>query len=393
MSAPFNPKAKDWVEGRKNWREDLEALSLKKQPIVWLHAASLGEMEQGVPVLKALREKLSDHQFVISFFSPSGYKNFKDRELADAIVYLPLDLPKNAHDFVKILNPDLAIFIKYEIWPNFLQALKKQKVKTLLAPAVFRANQVYFKPYGEFFRSALEAFDSILVQDLDSLKLINKIGLRADICGDSRFDQALEIKNSEYQVAGLNEWISNQLCLITGSSWPKEEALLVELLKQKPHLKLIIAPHEVESDNIQRIHDLFHVFGVNRFSESTWLSQNQVLIIDNIGQLKKLYRYSDLVLVGGGFGVSVHSTVEPSVYEVPIAFGPNHQKFVETKEMLAQGLAFEIQNSSDLNAFIEKFESKTSREAFKAKMQEYLNSKAGAAKKISENAFKLLGYA
>jgi len=360
---------------------------------VWLHAASLGEMEQGVPVLKALREKLSDHQFVISFFSPSGYNNFKDRELADAIVYLPLDLPKNARDFVKILKPDLAIFIKYEIWPNFLKALKKQKVKTLLAPAVFRANQIYFKPYGGFFRSALKAFDSILVQDLDSLKLINKIGLRADICGDSRFDQALEIKNSDYQVAGLNEWISNQLCLITGSSWPKEEALLVELLKQKPHLKLIIAPHEVESDNIQRVHDLFHDFGVNRFSESTWKDQNQVLIIDNIGQLKKLYRYGDLVLVGGGFGVSVHSTVEPSVYQVPIAFGPNHKKFVETKEMIAKGLAFEINNSAELSSFVEGFENKGEREAFKPKMQQYLDTKVGAAKKISEAALKHLAHA
>lgn len=386
----FNTKAKDWLKGRDDWRKEVKNLALKNGKRVWLHAASLGEMEQGIPILKSLRKDLPEHQFIISFFSPSGYQNFKERDLADAILYMPLDTPRNAADFVSLLQPDLALFIKYEIWPNHLKALEQSGVKTILAPAVFRDSQIYFKPYGRFFRKALTRFDDILVQDQWSFDLLEKIEIHSSICGDSRFDQALQIKSLPYSVEELPRWIDQKVCLIAGSSWPKEEELLKDLLTRQKELKLIIAPHEVGEENIQRIEGQFKIFGVDRFSTRNWDTQNQVLIIDNIGQLKKLYRYADLAFIGGGFGVSVHSTVEPTIYEIPVAFGPNYHKFVETKEMIAQGLAFEIENSADLNAFVNRFSKKEEQLQFKPEMARYLERKIGAANKIRRVALKLL---
>ena len=390
VASLFNVKAKDWVLGRENWRQALKDLNLQEGPRIWIHAASLGEMEQGLPILMALKNQSPNHRFVLSFFSPSGYQNFKERELADAIVYLPLDSPRNARDFIELLSPDLAIFIKYEIWPNLLQELKSQGVKTLLAPAVFRSNQIYFKVYGGFFRKALKNFDTILVQDQQSLNLIQEIGHNANVCGDSRFDRAMEIKNSPYQVEGLKDWISEDLCLVVGSSWTKEENLINEILAFQKNLKVILAPHQIEKSNIQRIVDLLNSHGVSIFSDKSWQSNNKVLIIDNIGQLKKLYRFADLAFIGGGFGAGVHSTVEAAVYEIPLSFGPNHLKFVETKEMIAEGLAYEIRESQDLSQFIQRFQNDSDRKAFSESMAEYLSMKTGATKKIAEAALKLL---
>lgn len=392
LASLFNSKAKDWIQGRENWRKTLAKLPLKEGKRIWLHAASLGEMEQGIPVLKALRKELPDYQFIISFFSPSGYQNFKDRDLVEAIIYMPLDTPKNATDFVSLLQPDLALFIKYEIWPNHLKALSKSGVKTLLAPAVFRSSQIYFKPYGGFFRKALQQFDAILVQDQMSHDLLKKIEIKNSICGDSRFDQALQVKSLAYAVEELPNWINQQLCLIAGSSWPKEEELLKDLLTRQRELKVIVAPHEVAEENIQRIEGLFKEFGVSRFSMKHWGPNHQVLIIDNIGQLKKLYRYADLAFIGGGFGVSVHSTVEPAVYEIPIAFGPKHQKFIETREMLELGLAQEIRNLHYLEGFIDDYHLEAKRLSFKPKMKSYLKAKIGASEKISQTALSFLNH-
>ncbi len=382
--AIFNNKAQLWLIGRKKWRSELSQLNLDEGQLLWIHSASLGEIEQGVPVIKNLRNKRPDLKVVISFFSPSGYLNFKQRELADAIIYLPLDLPKNAKDFLQLLQPDLALFLKYEIWPNFLSELKKKGIPTVLAPAVFRDDQIYFKPYGGYFRRALEHFQNILVQDQKSLELLKIIGISADICGDSRFDQAQKIKESPFELNGLDEWIDQKLCLVAGSSWPKEEELLVRLLKGNKALKLILAPHEVEPKNISRLSKEFEDFGLNLFSESAWSAKNQVLIVDNIGQLKMLYRFADLALIGGGFGQSVHSTVEPAIYEIPIAFGPNHKKFVETKEMVQQELAFEIHHFQDLDNYIKRFNPQEARAEFKPRMHQYLKQKTGAADKISK---------
>ena len=392
LAAVLKPKAKDWIRGRENWQTNLSKLPLKQGKRIWLHAASLGEMEQGVPVLRKLKETLPDHQFIISFFSPSGYHNFKERDLADTILYMPLDTPQNAADFVSLLQPDLALFIKYEIWPNHLKALSKSGVKTMLAPAVFRDSQIYFKPYGGFFRKALKQFDAILVQDQMSHDLLDKIGVKSSVCGDSRFDQALQVKSLAYAIEELPNWINQQLCLIAGSSWPKEEELLKDLLARQRTLKVIVAPHEVAADNIQRIEGLFKEFGVSRFSTKNWDPDHRVLIIDNIGQLKKLYRYADLAFIGGGFGVSVHSTVEPAVYEIPIAFGPKHQKFIETREMLELGLAHEIENLHDLEGFIDDYHLEAKRLRFKPKMKSYLKAKIGASEKISQAVLSFLNH-
>lgn len=390
LAAPFNEKAKNWVEGRKNWRDDLKQYRFKDAPKLWFHAASLGELEQGIPVIKLLKEKNPKFQIIISFFSPSGYLNFKDQELAEAVVYLPLDTRANARDFLEILKPDLAVFLKYEVWPNFLAELKKRGIPTVLAPAVFRPKQIYFKPYGHFFQKALKDFSAILVQDESSQSLLQSLGISGSICGDSRFDQALKVKNSAYQAEGLDTWIDGKLCLVAGSSWPKEESLLEELLVKKSELKLILAPHQVDEKNIQRLLNQFQRFGVNRFSEKQWSAGNQVLIIDNIGHLKKLYRYGQLAFIGGGFGVSVHSTVEPSVYGIPLGFGPNYHKFIEAREMVAQELAFEIQNFTDLNAFVDRFKATSDQASFKPRMESYLNQKVGAAEKITASILKLL---
>lgn len=352
-----------------------------------MHASSLGEMEQGLPILKQLRKRLPQHQIILSFFSPSGYENFQDRELCDYVCYLPIDLPREAEDFAEILQADLALFIKYDIWPNILKALSKQKTKLFLAPALFRKNQIYFRNYaGSFFKNSLKRFDQIHVQDQISLDLLRDFGHPAVFaCGDSRFDRALENTRKAYPLQ-LNQSLQPGPCLVAGSTWPQEEKLIKDLIKDRDELSLIIAPHDVSQKNIERLGSTFSEFGLLKLSE---IEEKQkpvrIILVDSIGNLKYLYRFANIVLIGGGFGKGVHSTIEAAVYYKPILFGPNHNKFIETNELLELGLALEIPSTSQkLLPLVSQQLGKCNERNFQASYSNYISSKLGAANKIAE---------
>jgi 3-deoxy-D-manno-octulosonic-acid transferase len=392
IAALFSDKARDFISGRRNWKEKYRAIQNDPLPKIWLHAASLGEMEQGVPILKKLREALPNHQVIISFFSPSGYLNFKQRELAEYIIYLPLDLPQNAKRFVDLIKPELAIFIKYEIWPNYLKALEKKQIPTILAPAVFRPKQIYFRPYvSSFFVPILKGISRILVQNEESQKLLLQHEIdQVEVCGDSRFDQAIANSQEHYDGQKIQEFIGDQLCLVVGSSWAAEERFLEKIIPAFPALKVILAPHDVSTNNIRRVENNLQQFGLSKFSDHEWQSQNSILLIDNIGHLKKLYRFAHIALIGGGYGAGLHSTVEAIVYGIPVSFGPKHHKFIEVAEYLKYDIGFELSHANDLNSILRKLEDPHFRIVLGTKIDHYLRTKTGAAEKISAEVIRLL---
>ncbi len=378
-------KAQKWINGRRDWRNKLKKTVDPGKAKILVHAASLGEMEQGLPIIKRLREEYPDHQLILSFFSPSGYEHFQDREYCDAVIYLPEDSASNARDFAEILQADLALFIKYEIWPNLIRELKEKNCRLILAPANFRSDQVYFRfPQKNWLSQSLKLFDEILVQNQKSLSLVRGIGIKqVSICGDSRFERSMENKDTTFRSQTIENFIKPELkCLIAGSSWPREEEICLKLLRDYPKTQIILAPHNVDENNIKRIAKLFIEFKPIRLSSNDNLTESRLLIVDGIGKLKYIYRYGDLAFIGGGFGKSVHSTVEAAVYQLPIFFGPNHKKFPETIEMQDLGFAISIANYKEARRATEKLLEQGESIEFSDRYKEYLSSKKGATETI-----------
>ncbi len=379
-----NTKAQKWLKGRKNWQLKVAQVGHEHPQSLWVHAASLGEIEQGLPIIQEWKKQHPSQKIVVSFFSPSGYENFQYQDQVDEVLYLPLDTPQNAFKFVKLLKPKIALFIKYEIWVNYFEALANSQIPMVLAPAVFRPSQIYFSSWsGSFFIRSLQQIKAILVQDISSLEVLKKKGLsNTEICGDTRFDRVLQLTHSPFDTSRLEEFINQQFCLVAGSSWPKEEAMLEELLKSPGNLKVIIAPHLVDQDNIERLSQNFDSFGVSLYTDEHWHKQNKVLIINTMGDLNKIYRVGSMALVGGGFGESVHSTVEPLCYGLPVCFGPNHKRFIEPSEMLKRKIGFEIKSSNDLKTLIASLQDKSKLQEIREKIDGYVSEKSGATQII-----------
>lgn len=394
LAALRSDKAQQWLKGRKNWRYEAQRIRQSDQACILLHAASLGELEQGIPILKALRKSHPQHQIIVSFFSPSGYQHFEPGPLCDGKIYLPLDRKKDAKDFAAILQPELSLFIKYEVWPNLIEALKEVGSKLVLAPAIFREHQIYFRNIrGNIFLKALQQFDHIAVQDTFSLKLLAKQGLRqTSICGDSRFDRAWENKLQKYSGPDLSGFKEQaDYCLIAGSCWPPEEKLVEQLLSEKPKFRLILAPHDVSAANLKRLTEQFEKFGLLKLSEATPANTNsgRVILVDGIGQLKYLYRFADLALIGGGFGKGLHNSIEAAVYQIPLLFGPKNQKFPEAREMKDLGIARDVPSYESFKSAIDFFKSKNQNE-LKANIGNYVKARQGAALKIVHEIERLL---
>lgn len=394
IAALRNKKARDWLRGRKNWGEKLtrQLSELPEGQRVWLHAASLGEMEMALPLLRELKQSRPDYHFIISFFSPSGFQHYQ-AGARESITYLPLDQPKNAEQFIAICRPQLAIFVKYEIWPFFLRALAKHKIPSLLISARFRPGQIYFKPaFRSFFKPALDAFAMILTQDDGSLKLLRQQGLKnAVIAGDSRYDQVVALKNQEYDHSpALEKFSEKNFTIVGGSSWPPEEKILRDFMHQQSEVKLILAPHQVDEANIRRLVDEFKAFGCVRFSDDHWPSAARVLIIDNIGHLKYLYRFGDLALIGGGMGPGVHSVLEAAAYGLPVAFGPRHRKFSEPGQLIEEGFAREIELTKDFVEYYRELRNADKFQKLKPKIASFVAAKAGATQKSLEQCLKFL---
>lgn len=353
IAALANEKAKRWIWGRKNWQKHLKLAltAAENRKRILFHCASLGEFEQARPVVEAFRKTHPDWFIVISFFSPSGYEIRRNYTNADFICYLPLDTPSNAHRFASLLKADIAVFVKYEFWYNILSALKNSGTKLVLIAGRFRHTHIFFTTYGSWFGAQLKQFDSFHVQDEKSASLLNSIGITSTkVSGDPRFDRVAQNTENLEKIEVLEAWLSGRECVVAGSTWEPDENVL---LPWKCKYALIIAPHEITEAGLKRIESRA---GRNcvRYSEllENLELKSDVLIIDNIGMLMRIYAYASWAWVGGGFGSGLHNILEPAAFGVPVFFGPEHAKFPEAEALIEAGGGFAIGSKIELNELI-----------------------------------------
>lgn len=384
----FNLKAKKWVLGRKNWESKVPPKFLNTKN-AWFHFASLGEFEQGKPFLEKFISTYPDFKIVLTFFSPSGYDIKKETPLAHLVLYLPLDTKANATKFIAAINPNIVFVTKYEFWYHFFIELKKQKIALYMVSAIFRANQIFFKPYGSLHRKILSCVSHFFVQNQLSVSLLNSINVTNVSCvGDTRFDAVINTLNNLKSFKIVDDFCNSKPILVAGSTWLKDEILLSKLLAVFPDYKLIIAPHEIGESRILEIKKLF--LKTVRYSEisdnkiiTSGLDNYQTLIIDNIGMLSSLYQYAKIGYIGGGFGAGIHNTLEAAAFGVPLLFGPNYNKFTEAKDLIKINAAFSIANENEL---IMAFKKLASDNTFCAtagnKAKVYVQRHIGASQKI-----------
>lgn len=346
----WDPKARKWVKGRKDWQSPLRKAFRPEDRVIWFHCASLGEFEQGRPVMEALKERCPEHKVLITFFSPSGYEKRKEYKGADHVMYLPLDTARNARKMVKGLSLDMVIFIKYEFWFHFLQRLKRKGIPVYLASGIFRPGQIFFRWYGTWYRKFLDFFTHIFVQQEASRTLLEKHGItRVTLAGDTRFDRVKRVAEIPYQHKGLNQFASGSTVIVAGSTWEADEQLLETCYRElTPDLRWIIAPHELSETHIQKLKKRFPESILFTESEQGVPVGTRLIIIDTIGQLSYLYRYGTLAYIGGGFGKGIHNILEAATYGLPVIFGPNHQKFSEAIELIREGGAFPVSGEEEL---------------------------------------------
>ena len=379
MASWFHPKAKAWVLGRQQWEAKLRAQIPADRKVLWFHCASLGEFDQGLPLMKSMKEEDPSLFLLVSFFSPSGMEHYQKREpMVDAACYLPLDTLQNAQTFIQIVQPVKAVFVKYEFWPNFLRALAEKDLETIAVSAIFRPSQIYFRWYGGFFRSALKYVRHFHVQNEASKNLLETIGMHnCTVSGDLRYKRVFQAKKLAMQTSNelLATFTSGYTTLILGSSWHKEESILQEVLPQLGTIKVIIAPHDVSEGHISAIQAAFpsalRYTQLNATGDAAKLTDAQILIIDSIGQLSAAYRYGTIAFIGGGFTGNLHNTLEPAVYGLPLLFGPKHSKFPEAELFLQKGFALEVTNATDFSEAFHNLLNNAS--ALRSEMEAFVN--------------------
>ena len=386
--------------GRRDWYQKLrDKLAGNTASIVWFHAASLGEFEQGRPVMEAFREQYPAYKILLTFFSPSGYEVRKNYTGADFIVYLPADTPENARAFVSLVKPQLVFFIKYEFWANYLHELRAAKIPIISFSAIFRPNQLFFKPWGGFYRELLTCFDHILVQNQESEQLLRSIGItQVTRAGDTRFDRVAQVAIARKDIPIVANFKTNdgevsQPLLVIGSAWQADMDVLIPFLNSFDQpLKVIIAPHEIHNDEIERWRSQLTKTSV-RYSELVKQSANQTykrtnfLFIDNIGMLSSLYQYGEFAYIGGAFGKGLHNILEAATFGVPIFFGPNYGKFQEAIELIQEGGAFCVQDTRSLtDAFQNQYTDRT--EAAQVS-RDYVQRNIGATAKVMNVVAKI----
>lgn len=354
LAALRHRKARCWVEGREHLFERMEQTIDRKARIVWVHVASLGEFEQGRPIIEELRRSHPEYKILVTFFSPSGYEIRKRYPHADYIFYLPLDTRRNVRCFLNTVNPEIAIFVKYEFWLNMLFELRRRKIRTFIVSAIFRRNSVFFRFYGGLWREALETFEVLFVQNEESKRLLAELGFdNVIIAGDTRFDRVAEIARQAKKIDLVERFKGEQPLFVAGSTWGPDEELLLPLINANPTLKFIVAPHEMNEQRIQHLIDQTKGGAVRytQCNETTDFAQTQVLILDTVGLLASAYGYATWSYIGGGFGVGIHNTLEAATFGLPIAFGPNYKKFKEACDLVTLGAACSVQTSEELTAW------------------------------------------
>jgi 3-deoxy-D-manno-octulosonic-acid transferase len=357
LLSPFNLKAALFSRGRSDVFHELARKIDFRHPHLWFHFASLGEFEQGRPVLEKIKSLYPKKKVVITFFSPSGYEVKKNYSLAEGVFYLPLDSRSNARKFIKAINPEIAIFTKYEYWYYYFNELHQRKVPLFIISGIFRPNQIYFKWHGSFNRSILSFVDHFFIQNTESKQLLSSIGLHnSSISGDTRFDRVFENAKSPKLIEFVANFCGSSNVLVAGSTWEADELLLSSLIERHPRWKIIIAPHEIDNNRIDALQRLLP--DSIKYSDRTSAKINsQVLIIDNIGLLSSLYQYGDIAYIGGGFGAGIHNTLEAAAFGLPVIFGPKYEKFQEAKDLISLGAAVSISGREELLSAFEQLNS------------------------------------
>lgn len=385
-----NLKARKMKQGHKEIFHYLAQNADPEGGYIWIHASSLGEFEQGRPIIEAIKAHYPEQKIAITFFSPSGYEVRKNYPKADLICYLPFDLPNNVNRFLNILKPKQAIFIKYEFWGNYLNALAKRNIPTYIISAIFRPSQIFFRPYGGYFRKILQNFEHLYVQDENSKKLLKDIGItKVSVTGDTRFDRVLEICSQAKELPLIEQFSKEKFTLIAGSSWPKDEEIFIDYFNRHPEMKLIIAPHEIHEEHIQFILSRLNRTTI-RYTQADEknIQKADCIIIDCFGLLSSIYRYGQVAYVGGGFGAGIHNVPEAAVYSIPVIFGPNHKKFKEAKELIIAGGGFSISKSEDFKLVMDRL-LKNKEFLSKAGITagQYIQNNSGASKKILKELY------
>ncbi|PRY54554.1 3-deoxy-D-manno-octulosonic-acid transferase [Arcticibacter pallidicorallinus] len=382
ISQAFNIKAKTWLKGRKNLFQKIKQDVNSEKEHIWFHFASLGEFEQGRPVIEKIKSDYPDYPVVITFFSPSGYELRKNYSLADHVFYLPLDTKRNARQFVEIINPKLAIFTKYEYWYHFFTELDRRNIPLIVISAIFRKEQLFFKWYGSLHRSMLRKVSRLFVQDAASISMLENIGImHATIGGDTRFDRVAANAEQPKDFQLVRSFCDSANIFVGGSTWPDDENLISKVIAQFENWKFIIAPHEIKPDKLKAFESLLPDKSYVRYSDlkndglSSANKMLRVLIIDNIGMLSSLYQYGQIAYIGGGFGVGIHNTLEAAAFGLPVIFGPNYKRFLEAKMLISEKAAFSIKNEEELLEVMTKLQD-----------SEFRKGRGSAAKRlVSEN--------
>ena len=353
----FSGKARKWVQGRQGWRTRLDSFSKEGKKVVWMHCASLGEFEQGRPVIEKIIREQPGWKVVLTFFSPSGYEVRKDYRGADVIMYLPSDLAVNARSFLDRIDPDLVLIVKYEFWYNYLSALRRRKIPTYLVSGIFRPTQYFFRWYGWFARDILSVFTHIFVQDEQSGSLLKGIGYDSySVTGDTRFDRVSQIAGAARDLPAIEKFRGGERLFVAGSSWEADEDIIIRYINEYPMvMKWIIAPHEVDEGHLQRIEKKISAGSVRYSSFDRTDDSCRVMIIDNIGMLSSVYRYASMAAVGGGFGKGIHNILEPACWGIPVLFGPNHGKFREAADLTERGGAVTFDSFETFSATVNKY--------------------------------------
>ena len=391
LASFVHPKAKLWIEGRKDIFQQLKNTIPKDEKIFWMHCASLGEFEQGRPLLEKIKKEKRDFKILLTFYSPSGYEIRKNYKGVDFVFYLPIDSKKNAQQFIEIVNPSIVGFVKYEFWFHYLNELQKRAIPTYLVAAVFRENQIFFKPYGGLFKKMLSFFTHLLVQDEKSKTLLlQNQKLPVTIVGDTRIDRVIEIANQSQSFRLIDAFVGTANIMICGSTWEADEDILIPFINQEKsnHWKFIIAPHEIDEPHIASIESKLTTSFI-RFSvaNSINVSAAKVLIINNIGMLSSIYKYGKVAYIGGGFGAGIHNTLEPIAFGLPTIFGKKYKKFKEAKYLVKSGGGFSISSRNELEQVMADLEKEEFYNNSSTKAKEYNLQNQGGTQKVFEVIF------
>jgi len=393
IAAFFNAKLKLGVKGRAKSFSELKSKINTQDKVLWFHCASLGEYEQGLPVFEEIKKIKPTHKIVLSFFSPSGYQIKKNAPIADCVVYLPLDTKHNAKQFLDLAHPELVVFVKYEIWPNYLLEINERHINAVLISALFRKNQSFFKSSGKWMQKALFAFNHIFVQNVESKELLNQIDYHeVTVSGDTRFDRVSNQLKINNNLNFIETFKQDKLCVVAGSTWPEDESLLINFINNDTsNTKFVIAPHNIKSGQISSLKSKLQKTSI-LYSEKDTLdvSNAKVFIIDTIGLLSKIYSYADIAYVGGAIGTTgLHNTLEPAVFEVPIIIGNNYDKFPEAKEMISNKGMFSVKNITEFKSILGKLiESNDLRIKSGELNTSYISNNTGAVEEIVKHLNK-----